>query len=481
MNEADYLAEIEGALGEAVVVAVARAALRDVGDRAWIVGGAVRDAARGVQVLDLDLAFDGDVAAAARHLAAEADAHPFQLSEEFETWRVVDRDGLWRVDIAALRAATIEADLRLRDFTINAMAVPLTSGTVLDPTDGLADLAAGTIRVCSPRAFADDPLRVLRAARFGSAAGFAPEPATIAAAQAAAGGLTEVAGERQFAELAAMISGPEPVRALELVGELGGMAVVLPEIEALHGVGQSGNHHLDAHGHTIEVLRRMLAIEADLPRWFGPLAGPLEELLTESLDDGVSRRDGLRFAALLHDIGKPATRRERDGRISFIGHDEIGAEMIRKRCKRLRCSRRLSRYLEAITRDHLVLGFMVDERPIGPRRVWEYLQRTGSQAVDTTLFTVADRLAAVGGAVGEEAITGHLELAEQLLGAAVAWERDGPREPLLRGDELAAELGISPGPALGELTRELQAAQYAGEVTDRAGAVEHLRRWLAER
>ena len=132
-------------------------------------------------------------------------------------------------------------------------------------------------------------------------------------------------------------------------------------------------------------------------------------------------------------------------------------------------------------RDHLVLGFMVRERPLPPRRVWEYLSRTTPQSVDTTLLTVADRLSAQGGGVPEEAIRGHLELAEDMLAAGVAWEREGPPAPLLRGNEIAAAAGIEPGPALGEAVRELEAAQYAGEVTDRDGAVAHLRAWAEAR
>ena len=122
-----------------------------------------------------------------------------------------------------------------------------------------------------------------------------------------------------------------------------------------------------------------------------------------------------------------------------------------------------------MTRDHLVLGFMVRDRPLPPRRVWEYLRRTGAEAIDTTLLTVADRLSAQGGGVPDAAIEGHLELAREMLAAAVAWERDGPPEPLLRGDEIAAEVGIEPGPELGEAVAELEAAQYAGEVADRDG------------
>ena len=476
-----YLTRIEEVFGEAPAVDVARSGLREVSDRAWVVGGAVRDAALGNDVTDVDLAFDGDVAAAARRIAEESDGHPFELSDEFETWRVVARDGSWKLDVAALRGDSIDLDLRLRDFTVNSIAVPLDGGTPLDPTGGLGDLESAALRASSSRSFTDDPIRVLRAARIACKLGLEPDAGTVELARAAASGIAATAGERQFAELAGLLSGPDPLRGLTLLDDLGATAVVLPELQALRGVGQSANHHLDAHGHTLEVLRRCLEVERSLPEFCGDAAAEIAVLLAQPLADELTRGDALRFAALLHDIGKPATRTEREGWVSFIGHDAVGAEMITELCRRLKTSRRFATHLAAMTRDHLILGFMVRERPLPRRRVWEYLSRTGPQAVDTTLLTVADRLSAQGGGVPEEAIAGHLDLAREMLAAAVEWELEGPPEPLLRGDEIAAEAGIGQGPGLGAAVTELEGAQYAGEVGTREEAVAHLRAWASER
>jgi hypothetical protein len=145
---------------------------------------------------------------------------------------------------------------------------------------------------------------------------------------------------------------------------------------------------------------------------------------------------------------------------------------------RLRASRKLIRYLQALTLHHLRLGFLVHEAPLPPRRVHEYLRATDPVGADVTLLTVADRLSARGGGpfATEEAIEAHLSLARQMLAAALDWRRDGPPEPLLRGDELAAELGIAEGPELGELLVELEAAQYAGEVSTREQAVARARK-----
>ena len=464
---------------DAPAAAIAREALGPAGD-AWIVGGAVRDAVRGT-VTEVDLAVAGSASDAAAAVAKAAGAHRFELSGDFATWRVAARDGAWTLDIAELRGSTIEGDLRLRDFTVNAIAVPIGGGPPIDPTGGLRDLSEGRLRATSERSFADDPLRIMRAARLAAALGLEPDPETIELARRESARAAEPAGERQLAELAAIVAGPAPERAVELLDLLGATPAVLPELDALRGVGQSANHHLDAHEHTLEVLRRVLEVEADLDRYAGDAAGDVAELLSQPLADGMTRRDALRLAALLHDIGKPVTRTEHEGAVRFIGHDEAGAEMVRELCARLRSSRRLSDYLTAITRDHLVLGFMVRERPLPPRRIWEYLRRTGREAVDTTLLTVADRLSAQGGGVPVEAIEGHLELAREMLAAAVAWEREGPPQPLLRGGELAAATGIEPGPQLGAAVRELEAAQYSGEATDRDSAVAHLRAWQNDR
>ena len=135
---------------------------------------------------------------------------------------------------------------------------------------------------------------------------------------------------------------------------------------------------------------------------------------------------------------------------------------------RLRASRKLSRYLQGLALHHLRLGFMIKDAPLPPRRVHEYLRATEPVTVDVTLLTVADRLAARGaGPIARpEMVEAHLTLAREMVAAALDWRRDGPPEPLLRGDEIAAELGIE-GPEIGAKMAELEAAQYAGEVTDR--------------
>lgn len=464
-------------LGAAPVVCEVRDAL-GAAEGVWVVGGAVRDAALGREVADLDLAAAGDPGAAARAIAAELGEHAFELSAEFGTWRVVARQRGWQIDITALRGGNIEDDLAARDFTIGAIAVPLASDELIDPFAGLTDLAEKCLRAVSEESFTSDPLRLLRAPRLAAELGLEIDQRTLALAQTAAEQAAEPAGERQLAELRQLVGGPDPLRGLRLLGELGITPVVLPELETLRGVEQGPNHHLDVYDHTIAVLEHTLEVEGELDRFAGDRAAEVAELLDEPLADEMTRRTALRFGALFHDIAKPATKAERDGFVGFRGHDEVGAEIIAQICGRLRASRRLTQHLAGLARHHLRLGFLIPEMPLSPRRVHAYIRATDPVTVDVTLLTVADRLSARGkGPIASpEMVSAHLQLAREMIAAGLDWRREGPPAPLLRGDEIAAELGIEPGPELGSALAELEAAQYAGEVTDRSGALEHLRR-----
>lgn len=447
-------------------------------ERTWLVGGALRDRLIDRPTADIDLALDGDVAVAARTLARAARATAFPLSEQFGAWRVVARDHAWHADLMHLQGASIEDDLARRDFTVNAMAEPLAGGPLLDPHGGRADLAAGVLRAVGAQALTADPLRALRLVRFATELGLAPDPATAALARASAPRLSEVSGERVFAELRRIVCAPEAPAGLERMSELGLTAVVLPELEALRGVGQGVYHHLDVHDHTLAVLAAAIALERD-PAPLEPHAAAAAAVLAEPLAGDLTRGQALRFAALLHDIAKPLTRQQRaDGKIVFPAHDIEGARMVRDILARLRTGTRLTDHVAALTRNHLRVGFLVHARPLSRRRVHEYLTLCAPVEMDVTVLSVADRLA-TRGRKADVAIAAHLELARELLGEALDHRSRPPLPPLLRGDELAGALALEPGPVIGRLQAELAAARFAGEVSTPAQALAHARAWLA--
>jgi poly(A) polymerase len=464
-------------------VKVARAAL--AGTRAWLVGGAVRDELLGRQTADADVVVDADPAQAARAIARAAGrAACFALSEEFGSWRVVARGGAWQVDVEPLRGHSIEADLELRDFTVNAIAEPLAGGEPIDPLGGVADLRAGRLRMAGASAFAADPLRVLRLVRLAVELDLHAEDETVRSAGAHARELRGVAAERVFAELRRIVSAREARRGLELMSSLGATAVVLPELEALRGVQQSRFHHLDVLGHTLEVLDRTVELTSGADAWgeelrqcIGARGEQVQALLAEPLSDELTRGEALRWGALLHDAAKPLTRavRPEDGRVTFIGHDARGAELARAVLERLRASERLRAHVAALVRQHLRLGFLVHEpQPLARRTVFAYLRACAPVEVDVTLLSVADRLATRGDRA-QEAVRAHLALASGMLVDALRWRAEGPPRPLLRGDELAQALGIATGPRVGELLEQLAEAQYAGDVDSRDKALDYAR------
>jgi poly(A) polymerase len=449
---------------------VAREALR--GEPAWVVGGAVRDRLLGRPVLDLDVAVAGDPRALARHLAVVAGGPAFQLSGAFGAWRVHAPDRAWQVDVTVLQGDSIQEDLAQRDFTVNAIAEPLDGGPLVDPHDGAGDLERGCLRMVSAEAFDRDPLRVLRLARFTAGLGFEPEAATVAAASERAGRIAEVAQERVFGELKHLVTSDRALEGLAQMGTLGLTEHVLPELAALRGVEQNRFHHLDVHDHTLAVLEATIALEHDPVAALGDEHGEaIAEFLAEPLADELTRGGALRFGALLHDAGKPETRDfTPEGNVTFIGHDQAGARISRELLTRLRTSERLRAHVAALAEHHLRLGFLVHRRPLDRRTVYRYLRTCEPVEVDVTLLSVADRLATRGDNA-EPAIAVHLELAREILGAALEWRAYRRREPLIRGDELATALGIEPGPRLGELLAAIAEAAYAGEVATRDEAV----------
>jgi poly(A) polymerase len=448
-------------------LAAAREAL--AGREAWLVGGAVRDELLGRPTDDVDVTLDGDPREAARTIARATGGVAFELSGAFGAWRVVGPRHGWHVDLVTLQG-DIESDLAGRDFTINAMAEPLRGGELVDPHGGRADLEARRLRMVSAGAMADDPLRTLRAVRLVCELGLDLERETAAAIAVHARLIDAVAPERVFGELKRVVTSDAARTGLELMEAHGLTEAILPELAALRGVEQNEYHHADVYGHTLEVLDAVARLERDP----GVLGERAVGLLTEPLADELTRGGAMRFAALLHDAAKPQTRGERpDGRVTFIGHDRAGAELARDVLRRLRASQRTVDYVAALTLHHLRLGFLVHERPLDRRTIWRYLRATAPWSDDVTIFTVADRLATRGRAA-DEAIAAHVELAREMLAV-----EPGPAEPLIRGDELARELGIAPGPRLGELLAQLEEDRFAGAVGTREEAVQRARELLS--
>jgi poly(A) polymerase len=448
-------------------IAAAAAPAAAASDGAWFVGGAVRDTLLHRLCDDVDLVVAGDAEAFARTLADALGGAAFSFSERFSAWRIACPGG--HVDVAPMRGASIDDDLRGRDFTINAIARPLggPSAALIDPCGGLADLRARRLTPCGPGSLDDDPVRVVRLARLRYEFDLAPAAGLEEAAQGAVGGLAATSGERLEHELSSLLGLPGAGPAVQCLADLGALEVVLPEVAACRGVTQNAYHHLDVFGHTLEAL-------SFLPQIVAALGG--ERYLTPPDEAGLAGAaplSPLAWAVLLHDIGKPAARQvDSDGRVTFFYHDRIGEELVGVISRRLRMSRRFEKFLADLVRQHLRLGFLVREMPLTRRALVRFRHAVEPFVFEAIALSLADRMATRGARTPPQSLARHFRIARDVFGDTPA-----PPRRLLGGDEIMALLGLPEGATVGRALDVLQEEIDCGIVTTEAQARAFLQGW----
>lgn len=446
-----------------------------LGVTAYFAGGEVRDWLLGRESDDLDITVTGSGLAFARALARALQATFVPLSPADDLGRVAGPD--LQVDVSGLRAGsrTIEDDLRQRDFTVNAMAVPVgdcREGALIDPENGRKDLQQGRLRLVAADALAADPLRVLRGWRFMAQLDLTPDAPTRAAMLAEAPAMTRCAGERQRVELDKLMATARAAAVIGAMAECGTLWVLFPELEAGVGMAQPASHHLDVFGHSLEALRRMEEIIAAPKRRFRDhetistyLAPPRVPIL-------------LKYAALFHDLGKPATLAERNGRLTYYNHDQTGAKLFGAIAGRLVWSRRDRDRVALLIREHMRPFHLNNARKkqgITPRACLRLAKAAGDDISGLFLLAMADSLAGMG--PGKPA--GMEDDMDQLFTEVmtVYRERVAPvltTRPLVNGRELQEIFALAPGPVIGRLLAALQHMQVEDPDLDRETAITRL-------
>ncbi len=463
--------------------------LRDLaarrGQNLWLTGGTLRDLLLGLTPPDLDLSADGDSLALGQALAAVLGGRYVLLKESQATCRVVLEGA--HLDLVGLRAPDIQADLRLRDFTINALAAPLAPAlagrpSIIDPTGGLADLQARRLRLAGPRVLADDPLRVLRAYRFQASHALHFAPGLDEALGAAAPGLFRVPRERVAQEWRKLMAAPGAGPAVLAMERDQVLTRLLPELAPGRGVEQNPFHHLDVLGHNLATLSHLEELAAPA----APYAG--SRLLDEAaayLADGP-RRALLKTAALLHDLGKPRTRRPKSpGWATFHRHDLEGARLALGASRRLGLSKAEAGQIAGLVAGHMrpfhLLG-LAAKGQLSPRAVRRLLEASGADLPGLFLLGLADTMAGRGPerpADAEERLLALYAQVADLRDRQLAQALAAP--PLLDGHQLMAGLGLAPGPQVGRLLRRLREAQLDGLVATAHQALELAREMLNPR
>jgi len=465
-------ARIDGILDANPFLAELGALFEAAGHELAIVGGPVRDALLGRPGSDWDFSTSARPADIERIVGTWADAM-WDVGREFGTIGL--RKGQHDLEITTYRSDaydlasrkpevefgdTIEGDLSRRDFAVNAMALRLPSGEFVDLFGGQDDLDDAVLRtpVTPEQSFSDDPLRMMRAARFVSQLGFSAAPDVVAAMTEMASRLEIVSAERVRDELNKLILGAHPVAGLRLLVDTGLAAQMLPELPALILERDEHHRHKDVYEHSLTVLEQAIALEGRL----------------ESAPDLV-----IRLAALLHDIGKPKTRRFAEGgTVTFHHHDVVGAKLARKRMRALRYSNDLIDQVAKLVELHLRFhGYGSGEWTDSAVR--RYVRDAGDQLERLHILTRADST------TRNQKKALRLQRTYDELEARIAvlaeQEELSSIRPDLDGAQIMAILGIPPGPEVGEAYRFLLDLRMDRGPLSEADATEALKAFWAAR
>ncbi|GAB3775054.1 CCA tRNA nucleotidyltransferase [Nocardioides ginsengisegetis] len=445
----------------------------DAGHELSLVGGPVRDAMLGRHHNDLDLSTSARPEQTERLLKGWAEAI-WDMGRAFGT--IGCRKGEWQVEITTYRSESYDpssrkpdvdfgdslvGDLGRRDFTVNAMAVRVPGREVEDPYGGVVDLAHRVLRTPGrpEDSFSDDPLRMMRAARFAAQLGFTVDESVVAAMTAMADRIEIISAERVRDELVKLVCAPYPRLGLALLVETGLAERVLPELPALALERDEHHRHKDVYEHTLTVLEQAIDLEPRLPG-----EGP----------DFVSR-----FAALMHDVGKPRTRRfVDDGTVTFHHHDVVGAKITRKRMKALRFSNddieAVSKLVELHLRFH---GYGTGEWTDSAVR--RYVRDAGDQLERLHVLTRAD-CTTRNQRKADRLRRTYDELEERIARLSEEEELASIR-PDLDGNQIMQILGIGPGREVGQAYQHLlELRMDLGPMTEEQ-ARDHLLTWWAAR
>jgi poly(A) polymerase len=438
-----------------------------------LVGGPVRDAMLGRPHHDLDLTTSARPDDTERLLRRWAGHQTWDMGRDFGTIGVMK--GPWQVEVTTYRSETYDPDSRKpevdfgdtlagdlgrRDFTVNAMAVSLPGREVVDLFGGVADLAQRILR--TPNApeisFSDDPLRMMRAARFAAQLGFTVAPEVVAAMTAMADRIEIISAERVRDELVKLVMAPYPRLGLELLVETGLADRVLPELPALKLESDEHNRHKDVYEHSLTVLEQAMDQEEER------LGGP----------DFVSR-----FAALMHDVGKPRTRRfHDDGTVSFHHHDAVGAKLVRKRMKALRFSNDETDAVAKLVELHLRFhGYGTGEWTDSAVR--RYVRDAGDELERLHVLTRAD--CTTRNRRKAERLARTYDQLEERIARLSEQEELASMRPALDGNQIMAILGLAPGREVGEAYKYLLDLRIDEGPMDEAAAEQRLRDWWSTR
>ena len=449
----------------------------------YLVGGTVRDLLLDSSPKDLDLVCR-NAGAFARKLAKCKNAALVAMEKKPDEpcYRVIERHNSENyLDIAEMRGENILADLRQRDFTIDAIAMEVkqdgTIGSIVDPLRGAEDIEKKLIKTVNERSLVSDPLRILRAVRLASSLGFIIDDATVGEMTELAPLLKNVSVERITLELLLILKNPQSILYVRQMDELGILDIILPEIKSMKGCLQNGYHHMDVWQHSLLVLEHAEHIINKLSDYFGEHSADIERYLARD-----NRLPLLKLSALLHDAGKPATCEvDADtGRITFYHHDKEGARLVDLIAVRLKMSNRHKNFVALLVGEHLHALNLVSG-DVKERTKLKWFRKMGDDSVLVIILSMADTMSILGPDATEEYRERHISRSKQTVRDYYERIKVQIASPcLVTGSDLIA-FGMKSGPDIGKILSKIRSAQDSKEITSRQEALELARKLVVNK
>ena len=463
---------------------------------AFAVGGAVRDLMLKKDTDDLDMLVLGNPWKMAQEVAALIKGHWFVLDEQHQTLRIVCKEEgkNFTIDLAGAPNQKLGDNLRDRDFTVNAMAMEIEDyqlgrrqppewirERVIDPCGGLKDLDAALIRAVSGKALKEDPIRLLRAVRLAGQLNFELEEQTRTYIFLLSRSLEKSSPERIRDEFFKILALPQSAKQVREMEALGLLEVILPELTATRGITQNIHHELDVYNHSLAVLEKLENYPAESEKWIGEnslLKEKIDSYLNESVADRCTRWIILKLAALLHDIGKPATRQEqKEGKITFYGHEKAGGKTAVNIAQRLRLSRKGEKLLVTLIAQHM-RPLHLFLAPLHTQKArFRMFKQLEADTLGVILLSLADRQAGKSEEKKEE-IKAYFKFARSLLETYIEDYNKFKAEKLIDGNEIIEALGLKPGAQIGRILEHIEIARMENKITTREEALEAARQFI---
>lgn len=441
----------------------------------YLVGGYIRDILLKKECFDLDYSVKGESAITFARKAADAfEGYFVLLDKEHDIARVVMPDKKTVLDFAGCVGQDIITDLKNRDFTINAIAVSLSSPQqiLIDPLNGMDDIEKKIICAISEENILDDPLRILRAYRFAAQLDFSVEEKTLELIKKHKALINNAAVERITQELIKLFEGEHAGKIFISMKESEILDEILPELTPQRKIPPNLHHHLWLLDHSIETVKQIETEIKKFPDW-------AKEHFDREFSYGIKAVSLLKLAALLHDIGKPSTWQiDDEGRHRFIKHEDVGAEMVEDLLKRLKLSKAAIKYISMLIKYHMYPSQLLNEgvENLSEKAVMRMFRRIGEYMPEVIIISMADRLSAKGVEISDEAITKNIQGLYFILEKYKKSQEEVTKLPkLAAGNDVMELLNIPAGPMVGKVLKDLKEAQISGDVNTREEALDFIR------